>query len=176
MNEAAGAGLRRAVAHALAGAWPASEAGDAVTLDFDARHRRRIRLTTDTGEALLLDLPRAVAMADGDGLRLEEGGWLAVRAAPEKLLEVRCASLPELVRVAWHLGNRHLPTQLDGDRLLIRPDHVIEQMLAGLGASTREVEQPFQPEGGAYGSHGGKAGHTRHHHGPDQHPPHGDGD
>ena len=85
--------------------------------------------------------------------------------AAEPLTEIRAADTAALVRLAWHLGNRHLPTQLDGDRLLIRRDHVIEAMLVGLGAAVAHVDAPFDPEGGAYG-HGeeGRSGHGHGHH------------
>jgi len=162
--------MQRAIAHVDADGWPADAAADSITLDFDARHRRRIRLTTDAGEAVLLDLPKATAMADGDGLRLDDGRWLAVRAAAETLLEVRCDDPKALVRVAWHLGNRHLPTEVRDDCLRIRPDHVIAQMLRGLGAQVAEVQAPFQPEGGAYGGHG----HGGHRHGEAREHGHGD--
>lgn len=155
--------MRRAVRHAHAGHWPPADATGAVTLDFDARHRRRIRLTTDAGEDVLLDLPKAVAMADGDGLGLEDGGWLRVAAAAEPLAEIRAGSAHAMVRVAWHLGNRHLPTEVAGETLRIRPDHVIEAMVQGLGAEVRRIEAPFQPEGGAYAGQGGRHGHHHHH-------------
>lgn len=145
--------LRRAIAHHVAGTWPAAEAGDRVTLDYDSRHRRRFRMTTEGGVEVLLDLAKAVAMADGDGLRLEDGGWLAVAAALEPVVEVTCAGARHLARIAWHLGNRHLPAQFGDRGILIRPDHVIEEMLRGLGAETRRLAAPFQPEGGAYAAH-----------------------
>ncbi len=145
--------MKRATHHARAGAWPAATAAGAVTLDFDARHRRRIRLATDAGEALLLDLAEAVAMAEGDGLALEDGRWIAVRAAPEPVVEIRGADATHLARLAWHLGNRHLATEVGDSVLCIRPDHVIEEMLVGLGARLLHVTVPFQPEGGAYETH-----------------------
>ena len=145
--------MQRAIIHVRAGDWPQDDAADSVTLDFDARHRRRIRLVCDGGMTVLLDLHKAVAMTDGDGLRLQDGRWIAVRAASEELAEITCEEPELLVRIAWHVGNRHLPTQLAGDVLLIRPDHVIEDMVLGLGASVRHVQAPFQPEGGAYGNH-----------------------
>ena len=150
--------------HRPAGYWPKEEAGT-LTLDFDARHRRRIRLTTDQGEDVLLDLPKAVAMADGDGLQLEDGKWLKVQAAAELLVEVRQKDPNQLMRLAWHLGNRHLPTEIRNQVLRIRPDHVIEDMLHGFGADLVNVLAPFQPEGGAYGGHG-------HHHSHDEHGDH----
>jgi urease accessory protein len=142
--------MQRAIAHFNAAGWPSEQATDGVTLAFDERHRRRIRLRTDKGEEILLDLPKAKAMAHGDGLRTSDGSWLAVRAAPEPLLEIRCATPVALQRMAWHLGNRHLPTDIAADRLRIRPDHVVEAITA-----------PFQPEGGAYDEQGG--GHSHEH-------------
>ncbi len=146
-----------------AGTWPRETAADAVLLDFDGRHRRRIALTGEGGLRFLLDLPEAAALRDGDGLVLEDGRIVRVGAAPERLAEIRCATAADLLRVAWHLGNRHLPTQLLGDRLRIREDHVILDMVRRLGAEVRLVEAPFDPEGGAYG-HGHAQGHEHHHH------------
>ncbi len=140
--------------HRPAGDWPKEKAAGSLTLDFDARHRRRIRLTGDQGQDVLLDLPKAVAMADGDGLQLEDGRWLKVQAAAELILEVRHQDPDQLMRLAWHLGNRHLPTEFRNQVLCIRPDHVIEDMLQGFGADLMKVQAPFQPEGGAYRSHG----------------------
>jgi urease accessory protein len=110
-----------------------------------------MRLVTDQGEECLLDLPTAVAMADGDGLQLEDGRWLKVTAAPEPVVEVRHRDIGELARLAWHLGNRHLPTEIGQQVLRIRPDHVIESLLEGFGADLCRLDSPFQPEGGAYG-------------------------
>jgi|SRR6478672_8445440 len=140
--------------HRSAGHWPKENASGSLTLDFDERHRRRIRLTADQGEDILLDLPKAVAMADGDGLQLEDGRWLKVQAAPELVVEVRHKDPIQLMRLAWHLGNRHLPTEIRNQVLLIRPDHVIEDLLSGFGADLVKVQAPFQPEGGAYRGHG----------------------
>ena len=123
---------------------------DTVVLDYDARHRRRIAMTTAGGLDFLLDLERTQRLRDGDHLVLDDGRLIRVVAAPEPLAEVRCADLRHLVRVAWHLGNRHLPTMLDGDRLVVRRDHVIEDMVRGLGAEVAHIEGPFNPEGGAY--------------------------
>lgn len=152
--------------HRPAGHWPEEKAAGTLTLDFDARHRRRIRLTADQGQDVLLDLPKAVAMADGDGLQLADGRWLRVQAAPELIVEIRHKDPDQLARLAWHLGNRHLPTEIRNQSLRIRPDHVIEDMLHGFGAELVEVHAPFQPEGGAYRSHGHHHNHVdgeRHH-------------
>ena len=136
--------------HRPAGHWPQEEAAGSLTLDFDARHRRRIRLVTDQGEDVLLDLPQAVAMADGDALQLDDGRLLKVQAAPELVVDVRHQDPDQLARLAWHLGNRHLPTEIRNQVLRIRPDHVIEKMLHGFGADLVHLEVPFQPERGAY--------------------------
>ena len=155
--------LRRASIHVPAGQWPQEKAAGSLTLDFDARHRRRFRLTADQGEDILLDLPQAIAMADGDGLQLEDGQWLKVQAATEDLVEIRHKDAIQLMRLAWHLGNRHLPTEIRHDVLRIRPDHVIEDMLRGFGAHLQALQAAFQPEGGAYG-HGHQHRHDGDHH------------
>jgi urease accessory protein len=151
--------MRIAATHRPRGDWPTEEAVGALTLDFDARHRRRTVLMTDQGEEILLNLPKAVAMADGDGLQLEDGKWLKVQAAAELIVEVRHNNPDQLMRLAWHLGNRHFPTDIRNRVLHIRPDHVIEDMLQQLGADLQKVRAPFQPEGGAYGGHGHQHAH-----------------
>ena len=123
---------------------------DSVVLDFDDRHRRRMAMTGTRGLQFLLDLENAVALRGGDALVLDDGRLVEVVAAPEPLAEIRCNDPQHLVRVAWHLGNRHLPTQIMGKGLRIRRDHVIEAMVKGLGARVVEIEAPFDPEGGAY--------------------------
>ena len=125
-------------------------AADTVVLDFDDRHRRRMAMTGTRGLEFLLDLENAVALRGGDALVLEDGRLIEVVAAAEPLLEIRGADPLHLVRVAWHLGNRHLPTQIMPKGLRIRRDHVIEAMVKGLGARIIEIEAPFDPEGGAY--------------------------
>ena len=145
--------IHSALTHRAAGHWPKENATGTITLDFDSRHRRRIRLTADQGEDILLDLPKAVAMADGDGVQLDDGRWLMIQAATETIVEVTHNDRRQLVRFAWHLGNRHLPTDIRNDSLRIRPDHVIEDMLHEFGAVLRTIDAPFQPEGGAYGGH-----------------------
>jgi len=145
--------LIRLIHHHGAGHWPDADAVDAVRLDYEARYRRRIRLSLVSGAEALLDLPKAVPMAAGDGLRTEDGCWIRVEAAPEPVIDIRAETPERLARLAWHLGNRHLATQIGDGWLRIRPDHVIEDMLRGLGAEISAVEAPFQPEGGAYGDH-----------------------
>jgi len=155
--------MLRAIEHRHANAWPSQEAADSLTLDYDNRHRRRIRLATDGGADLLLDLPKAVAMAHGDGLRLEDGRWLGVKAAPEALVEVRAEDRTQLARIAWHIGNRHFPAQILDGAIRIRPDHVMEAMVIGLGGQVSRLEAPFQPEGGAYGGAAPAQGHSHDH-------------
>jgi urease accessory protein len=143
---------------------------DTVVLDFDDRHRRRMAMTGTRGLEFLLDLENAVALRGGDALVLDDGRLIEVVAAPEPLLEIRGIDPQHLVRLGWHLGNRHLPTQIMPKGLRIRRDHVIEAMVKGLGARVVEIEAPFDPEGGAYAS-GGHAhaaeGHVHDHAGHD---------
>lgn len=150
------------VAEILPGDEWSGEPDDRVVLDYDDRFRRRIVLRGAKGLRCLLDLSAPRLLNDGDGLRLDSGGIIAVEAAAEALAEITCADERELVRVAWHLGNRHLPTQLMDGKLRIRADHVIIDMVEKLGASVRLIEAPFQPEGGAYG-HGQVHGHDHGH-------------
>ena len=144
------------------GHWPRERARSTVTLGYDDRHRRRLRLTSDAGEAFLLDLPQASVLQDGDGLALSDGSWFAVKAAPEALIEVTAPTPELLARLAWHIGNRHLPAQIEAQCILIRDDHVIAAMLEGLGAKLRCIAAPFAPERGAYDSHGHRHDHHEH--------------
>jgi urease accessory protein len=155
---------------------------DTIVLDFDDRHRRRMAMTGTRGLEFLLDLESAVALRGGDALVLEDGRLIEVVAAPEPLLEIKGSDPHHLIRVAWHLGNRHLPTQIMPKGLRIRKDHVIEAMVKGLGARVVEIEAPFDPEGGAYAAsahdhahehHDHAHGHDHHHHG--DHHDHGHG-
>jgi urease accessory protein len=123
---------------------------DTVVLDFDDRHRRRMAMRGTRGLEFLLDLENATVLRGGDALVLDDNRLIEVVAAPEPLAEIRGNDAQHLVRVAWHLGNRHLPTQITAKGLRIRRDHVIEAMVKGLGARVIEIEAPFDPEGGAY--------------------------
>jgi urease accessory protein len=153
--------------------WTQSPA-DTIVLDFDDRHRRRMAMTGTRGLEFLLDLENAVALRGGDALVLEDGRLIEVIAAPEPLVEIRGVDPHHLVRVAWHLGNRHLPTQITGKGLRIRRDHVIETMVQGLGVRIIEIEAPFDPEGGAYADagHAPEHGHAHDHHGAHDHAGH----
>ena len=140
----------------------AEGANDAVALDLEGRRCRRHVVRTRAGEAVLIDLAEAPSLKHGQGLLLEDGTLLEVLALPEPVIEIRAE---DLVRIAWHLGNRHLPTEIRGDALRIRPDHVIEAMLLGLGADLHQLEAAFEPESGAYGQHHGAHHHHDHHRG-----------
>lgn len=149
-----------------AGSWPENARGepaDRITLDREDRYRRRAVMTGAGGLTFLLDEPSAVHLHHGDGLELEDGRIVEVLAEPEDLVEIEADDAGHLVRIAWHLGNRHLPTQLMGETLRIRRDHVIEDMVERLGGRLTPVSAPFDPEGGAYG-HGQTHGHD---HAPD---------
>ncbi|EIZ77869.1 hypothetical protein WSK_3540 [Novosphingobium sp. Rr 2-17] len=143
------------------------EPDDVVRLDFDQRNRRRMVFTTEAGRPILLDMSRAVHLRDGDRLRLEDGSSVRVDAIGEALLQIHAHSSAELVRIAWHLGNRHLPTQLvlgeNGGSILIRHDHVIAEMIEGLGGHCHQVTAPFDPEGGAYSGGGHSHSHDHDH-------------
>ncbi len=133
-----------------AGTWDRATEIDRIDAVYDDRHRRRITLRTTGGRAILLDLAETRHLRDGDGLVVEDRGVVRICARAERLLEITAADPAHLMRLAWHLGNRHLETVLDADRLLIRDDHVIAGMIRGLGGTVRAIEAPFDPETGAY--------------------------
>ena len=126
---------------------------DTLTLDHDARHRRRLALTADGGLAFLLDLEKAAVLDDGDAVMLEDGRLVGIKAAPERLIEIRTENPLRLAKLAWHIGNRHIPAEITRDAIFIAEDHVLMTMVRGLGAHARIVERPFRPERGAYGGH-----------------------
>ena len=160
-------------------------ASTSIVLDFDERHRRRIRMEAVNGQEFLLDLPESVALRSGDALKLEDGQLIEVIGAPEPIAEISVETPDHLLRLAWHLGNRHLQVQVESGRLRIRRDHVIEEMISGLGGRVRVIAAPFDPEGGAYAQakhkheahkaephvHDASCGHG-HHHGHDHHHAH----
>lgn len=151
--------MLRAFCVVAAGRWK-GEPVDSVVLDYDDRHRRRMTMKGTHGLEFLLDLDEAVVLRSGDALMLDDGRKIEVVAAPEPLAEIRASDMAALVRVAWHLGNRHLPTELTRRALRIRRDPVIEEMAKGLGAQVIGIDAPFNPEGGAYA----KGGHGEHDH------------
>jgi urease accessory protein len=141
-----------------AGSFAAAAAIDRVVLDAGDRQRRRIVLTGEKGTKLLLDFEKPVTLRDGDGLVLEDGSIVVVAGQAEALVEISAQGSADLVRLAWHIGNRHTDAQFTEKSFRIRRDHVLEEMVRGLGARTTIVEAPFDPEPAA--PHGG--GH--HHH------------
>ena len=153
----------RAGAIRARGTWD-GDVRDAVVLGFDDRHRRRLVMCGVRGTAFLLDLPEAIALRGGDALLLDDGALIEVVAAPEPLVEISAPDASRMVRIAWHLGNRHLPVQIAGKRLRIRKDHVIEAMVEGLGGQLRAIQAPFDPEGGAYSGPDVSAHHHPHDH------------
>ncbi|WP_092039242.1 urease accessory protein UreE [Methylobacterium pseudosasicola] len=142
---------------------------DRVVLDSGERHRRRVAMRGAGGLGFLLDLPEAAVLEDGDALVLEDGRLVWVEAAPERLLEIRAASDHALKRLIWHIGNRHIPAEIGAEAFWIADDHVLADMVRGLGGTAEPVERPFRPEGGAYSgghahAHGHDHPHGRHHH------------
>lgn len=133
-----------------------------VVLSYEERYLRRRVVETDRGQTVLIDLASARSLDHGDRLVLEDGQHVEVTAAAEDLLEVRADDPAVLARLAWHIGNRHTPCQVEVGRLLIQRDHVLDDMLGKLGAETAHVTEPFRPEGGAYG-HGRTHGHSHSH-------------
>jgi urease accessory protein len=135
---------------------------DRVTLDHEGRNRRRIALKAEGGLDFLLDLERAAALNDGDAVKLEDGWLVQVQAAPQRLLEVRAENPLRLLRMAWHIGNRHAAAEITADALYIEDDPVLAEMVRGQGGTATPVMRPFQPERGAY-EH--DCGHDHGHHG-----------
>ena len=133
-----------------------ADASDTVALTYEDRFLRRKKLVSAAGRDFVVDLPHTESLDHGDALELPDGTRIGIVAAVEDLIEVRGADLP---RLAWHIGNRHTPCQMETDRLLIQHDHVIRDMLTLLGADLRDVREAFTPEGGAYG-HGRTHSHT----------------
>jgi urease accessory protein len=146
--------LPHAVALHRQGQGPDRMAYDLVVLTYDERILRRRRMLTVHDEGFFVDLPQTTGLDQGDRFELADGRLIEVMAAEEYLLEIT----GDLPRLSWHIGNRHTPCQFEPDRILIRQDHVLEAMLAQLGATVRRVSEPFAPEGGAYG-HGRTMGH-----------------
>jgi urease accessory protein len=158
--------MRRAVSIIRKAGIDASKVADHVTLDADDRQRRRIVLTGEKGVQVLLDLDKPVALRDGDGLLLDDGSIMQVAGQPERLLEIVPSSPRDFVRLAWHLGNRHTDVQIVGRHIRIRYDHVLEEMLRGLGAKVTALDSAFDPEAGApQGAHDHGHDHHGHSHG-----------
>ena len=155
--------MKRATRIVETNEWDDATAIDRVLLDSDERHRRRIVLTGERGTVFLLDLSRPAALRDGDGLVLDDDTVVRVVGKPEPLIEIAASDAHELARLAWHLGNRHTDVQVIGERLRIRRDYVLEEMLTRLGARLTPVDAPFEPERGAYNTHAHDHAHGHHH-------------
>lgn len=145
--------MKRAVEIKVAGGWNCGEAVDRIVLDADDRQRRRIVLTAEKGTTFLIDFAEPVTLRDGDGLLLDDGAMVLVAGAAEPLVELRADTPLAFVQLAWHLGNRHTDVQFVGGALRIRRDHVLEEMVRGLGATVTVMEAPFDPEPGAHARH-----------------------
>jgi urease accessory protein len=146
--------MRRAIACLRQGSFDPAAAPDSVTLDHQARRRRRVMLRSDGGAEILLDLEKPASLGDGDALVLADGAFILVKAAAEQLLEIRAEDPPALIRIAWHIGNRHTPAELTPEAIYIVQDHVLAAMVEGLGGRITPVTRRFQPEAGAYAGHG----------------------
>jgi len=155
--------MLRATSVLPAGTWDRGLEADHVALTHDNRHRRRIAMKGEGGTELLLDLAEAAYLRDRDGLALDNGRIVRVVAAEEPVAEI--AGNPHLIaRVAWHIGNRHVPAQILPDRIRIARDHVLEEMVERLGAQVARVNAAFDPEPGAYASEGHSHAHGHGHH------------
>ncbi|MEJ2590076.1 MAG: urease accessory protein UreE [Candidatus Thiodiazotropha sp.] len=135
-----------------------------LTLPLESRTRSRLRVVLDDGREAGLFLPRGATLRHGDLLRSDEGLVVRVQAAPETLSQVVCDDPLLLARACYHLGNRHVALQIEPGRLSYLHDHVLDAMVAGLGLTVTLAQAPFEPEAGAYGSHGHDSAH-RHAHG-----------
>jgi urease accessory protein len=173
--------MLRATAIVRKAAVKSDRVADTVTLDHEGRHRRRVALKGEGGLDFLLDLDKAAVLNDGDAVKLEDGRLVLVEAAPQSLLEIRAENPLRLMRIAWHIGNRHTPAEIAADAIYIEDDHVLAEMVRGQGGTATPVTRPFQPERGAYEhdcghDHGHPHGHAHdlhHDHGHDHHHDHG---
>jgi urease accessory protein len=165
--------MQRATAIVRKPAVKADKIIDSVSLDHEGRHRRRVTLTGEKGVSFLLDLEKATAINDGDAVKLEDGSLILVKAAPQALIEIRADNPLRLLKTAWHIGNRHTPCEITADAIYIEEDHVLAEMVRGLGCAMASVMRPFQPERGAYDDHG--HAHGGHDHGHEHGHGHGHG-
>jgi len=172
------------VATRLAGAH--ERADEVIELAFEQREKSRLRAVMMSGEEIGIDLPPGTLLKHGDRIRLADARVVAVEAAPERLIEVHAHDAVGLARIAYHVGNRHVPVQLGDGWLRLLPDHVLQAMIERLGGHVRAIEAGFQPESGAYGhshvhhqhddqGHGGRIHvfDARHDHGHDHDHDHG---
>lgn len=137
---------------------------ETLTLDHEDRNRRRVALKGDGGQDILLDLDKPTALNDGDAVKLEDGGLVLIRAAAQNLIEITAENPLRLMRVAWHIGNRHTQAEITAEAIYIENDHVLAEMIRGQGCAMSEVTRPFQPERGAYDHDHADCGHDHHGH------------
>ena len=145
------------IAHEIISNIDPTSADAMISLDYEGRFLRRKRLQTDDGEDFMVELPKTISLSPSDGIVLDDGRVIGIRPKPEMLAKITHLNL---MRMAWHIGNRHTPCQIEDDHLLIQQDYVLEDMLRQLGAKITHITNPFMPEGGAYG-HGRT--HSHHH-------------
>jgi urease accessory protein len=146
---------------------------DTLILPYAQRSAQKGFLFGVKGTCVELDFAEAVRLRTDDALLLDDGKLVEVVAEPESLIEARAADLPGLARLAWHLGDRHVPVQVLERKLRLKRDPAIETLLQSLGAKIVAIEAPFEPEGGAYAAAVGGHEHHDHHHGHDHHHDHG---
>jgi urease accessory protein len=148
--------------------WDNASRRDRVVLDAGDRNRRRIVMTGEKGTEFLLDVEKPLSLRDGDGLVLDDGSIVLVSGEQEHLVEISAGTALDTVRLAWHLGNRHTDVQIVAEKIRIRRDHVLEDMLRGLGARLAPLDAAFDPESPTPShEHGHEHGHGHHHHGHD---------
>jgi urease accessory protein len=157
--------MHRVTSIKSAGSWPVATALDRVVLDAGDRNRRRIVMTGEKGTEFLLDVEKPISLRDGDGLVLDDGSIVLVAGEQEQLIEISAGNALDTVRLAWHLGNRHTDVQIVADKIRIRRDHVLEDMLRGLGAHLTPLDAAFDPESPTPSHEHGHAHHHGHHHG-----------
>ena len=149
---------------------------DRISLDHEGRHRRRVTLHGEKGTSFLLDLEKAITLNDGDAVKLDDGSLILISAAPQTLIEIKADNPMRLLKTAWHIGNRHTPAEITAEAIYIEDDHVLSEMIRGLGCTMTVVSRPFHPERGAYHDHAhGDHAHD-HSHGHDHHHDHHDHD
>ena len=145
------------IAHEIISNIDPASADAMISLDYEGRFLRRKRLQTDDGEDFMVEFPKTISLSPSDGIVLDDGRVIGIRPKPEMLAKITHSNL---MRMAWHIGNRHTPCQIEDDHLLIQQDHVLEDMLRTLGAKITHTANTFTPEGGAY-VHGRT--HSHHH-------------
>lgn len=159
--------MQRATAIVRKPAVKADKIIDSVSLDHEGRQRRRVTLVGEKGMSFLLDLEKANSLNDGDAVKLEDGSLVLIKAAAQALIEIRADNPLRLLKTAWHIGNRHTPCEITADAIYIEEDHVLAEMVRGLGCAMTSVMRAFQPERGAYDDHGHAHGGHDHAHGHD---------